>query len=393
MRKLKLRPIGVRLRSYSQYLVDFIRIWKKGLIKVKKNTMYKYTFVLVLILASGLLTACNTKNNVVVKANEIEDVAVEANETAMGTVISQKVYGANGQVAIDKAFERIKYLETLLTFNASEGDIYNLNQNAGKNKVELNPITIKVMRKAQQVAELSQGAFDITIGPLVKSWGIGTGNERIPSEEELHNLLPLTDYKDLEIDDHTAFLKNPGQMVDLGGIAKGYAGDEAIEIYKNNGIKSAFINLGGNVVTLGSKPDGSPWTVGIRNPRKEEAAGGDQIIGTVKVRNKAVVTAGDGERFVVKDGTRYHHILDPHTGYPAQSDLMSVTLVTDSSFDADALDTAVFILGFEKGKALLQEYGGIEAIFITTDKKIYVTDGLKSSFNLLEGSNDYQVIE
>lgn len=322
-----------------------------------------------------------------------KDVVTEAKEFAMGTVISQKVYGENGQVAIDEAIDRIKYLEGLLTFNAREGDIYNINENAGKKKVELNPITLKLMTKAQQVAELSDGAFDITIGPLVKSWGIGTENERVPAPEEIHNLLPLINYKDLEVDNHTAYLKNPGQMVDLGGIAKGYAGDEVIEIYKKNGIKSAFINLGGNVVTLGSKPDGSPWTVGILNPRKEDAAEGHQILGSITVRNKAVVTAGDGERYFVKDGKRYHHIIDPHTGYPAQSDLMSVTLITDSSFNADALDTAVFILGSEKGMDLLQKYGGIEAIFITTDKKIYVTDGLKGNFKLLEGSSSYQLID
>jgi len=176
----------------------------------------------------------------------------------MGTVISQKVYGANGQAAIDETTKRIKELEELLTFNLPEGDINNLNKNAGKEKVELNPVTLQVINKAMKVAELSNGAFDITIGPVVKLWGIGTEQERVPTTEELHKLLPLVNYKDLYVDEHSAGLKNAGQMVDLGGIAKGYAGDEAIKIYKKNGIKSGFINLGGNVVTMGKKPMEAP---------------------------------------------------------------------------------------------------------------------------------------
>lgn len=380
---------------------------------VKNYTKQKLSFLIIILLTSGFLLACDTNKNVV---NEVEKVAMgivisprvdadngqvgagnkvvaEAQEFAMGTVVTQKVYGENGQVAINQAIERIRSLEGLLTFNAPEGDIYNLNNNAGKKEVELNPLTIEVIKKAQQVAELSNGAFDVTIGPVVKSWGIGTENQRIPSAEELHKMLPAINYKDLEFDDHAAYLKNPGQQVDLGGIAKGYAGDEVIQIYKKNGIKSAYINLGGNVMTLGGKPDGSPWTVGIRNPRIEEAKDGQQILGSITVRDKAVVTAGDGERYFIQDGIRYHHIIDPHTGYPAQSNLMSVTLVTDSSFDADALDTAVFILGLERGMDLIEKYGGIEAIFITTDRKIIVTDGLKGNFKLFEGDNEYQLVQ
>lgn len=327
--------------------------------------------------------------------NQTEDQTIvnDSQEFAMGTFILQRVYGKNGEVAIEQALEKVRSLEDLLTFNAPGGDINKLNDNAGKVAVQLDPITIEVIKKAHEVSEWSNGVFDITIGPLVKSWGIGSETERIPSVEEIHNILPLINYRDIEIGLHTGFLKNPGQMVDLGGIAKGYAGDKVIEIYKAQGIQSAFVNLGGNVITLGSKPDGSPWIVGVANPRPEEALDGPREIGVVSVVDKAVVTAGDGERFFVQDGKRYHHILNPHTGYPAQSDLMSVTLITDSSLDADAFDTAVFILGLEKGLDLVQNHGGMEAIFITTDKKIYLTEGLKGNFELLEGSNDYQLIE
>lgn len=354
---------------------------------LKKQSKKKLTSMLLVITVAGMLTACSS-NKTESNTNEM----FEADGFAMGTVISQKVYGAKGQVAMDETMEKIGSLEGLLTFNASEGDIYKLNENAGKTNVELDPETITIIKKSQQVSELSKGAFDITVGPLVKSWGIGTKQEYVPTVDELQSLLPLINYKDLDFDDRSAGLKKAGQMVDLGGIAKGYAGDVAIQIYKNNGIQSGFISLGGNVVTLGNKPDGSQWKVGIRNPRPSGDQG-SEIVGFVKVTDKAVVTAGDDQRFFEKDGQRYHHILDPHTGYPAKSDLMSVTLITDSSLDADALDTAVFILGLEKGKELIQQYGGVEAVFITTDKKIYVTEGLKGNFEFYDESKEFQYIE
>lgn len=362
------------------------KLGQKGLklLIVRKRIRTKLASLLVLMMTTGILTACNSNTNQV----------TDDQGFAMGTVISQKVYGANGQAAIDETMKRIKDLEGQLTFYSQEGDVYNLNKNAGKKKVELNPVTLKVINKAQKVAELSNGAFDITVGPVVKLSGIGTEQEHVPSTEELDKLLPLINYKDLYVEGNSAGLKNAGQMVDLGGIAKGYAGDEAIQIYKKNGIKSGFINLGGNVVTMGRKPDGNPWTVGIRNPRPQEMIGEQELVGTITVTDKAVVTAGDDQRFFMKDGQRFHHIIDPHTGYPAQSDLMSVTLVADSSFDADALDTAVFILGLEKGKELIRQYGGgIEAVFITTDKKIYLTEGLKGNFKLHDESHEYVYIE
>lgn len=352
----------------------------------KKRGRKKLSSVAVALITLGLLTACNGKP---VQQEEVKKF--ESTDIAMGTVISQRVFGDNGQAAIDAALEKIKSLEALLTFNAPGGDVNKLNDYAGKQSVELQPETLLVLKESQEVAELSGGAFDVTVGPIVKSWGIGTDNARIPSETELKELLPLVNYKNLLIEGNTAYLKQAGQMVDLGGIAKGYAGDAALEVYKKQGITSAFINLGGNVVTLGTKPDGSSWTVGVRNPRP--AGEEDQIVGMITVADKAVVTAGDDQRYFEVDGVRYHHILNPHTGYPAQSDLMSVTLVTDSSLLADALDTAVYILGLEKGREMLENYGGVEAVFITRDKKIYVTDGLKDSFEFFDESKEYEFVK
>lgn len=358
------------------------------LVFFKKQSRKRLASMALVIMVAGMLAACNSNNTNVSSKND----KFESETFAMGTVITQTVYGKDGQAAIDETTKKIEDLEALLTFNAPEGDIYKLNENAGRNKVELNPETVKIINKSQQVAELSHGAFDVTVGPLVKSWAIGTQDEHIPSKEELGKILPLINYKDLTVDGNTVGLKKAGQEVDLGGIAKGYAGDVAIDIYKKHGIQSAFISLGGNVMTLGNKPDGSQWKVGIRNPRPKGTQG-EEIVGSVSVTNKSVTTAGDDQRYFEKDGQRYYHILDPHTGYPAKSGLMSVTLITDSSLDADAFDTAIFILGLEKGKELIKKYGGIEAVFITTDKKIYVTEGLKGNFTLLDESHEYQYIQ
>ena len=337
---------------------------------------------LVLLAASWLLAGSGANVN-----NETEIPVFTADSFAMGTVISQNVYGEDGQAAVDEAIIKLSDLDGQLTFNDNQGDIYRLNKNAGNGYVELDPETVRVIEKAQQVAAFSGGAFDITVGPLVKAWGIGTDNERIPSAQELEALLPLIGYQNVDIDHNMVSIKR-GQMVDLGGIAKGYAGDAVIEVYQRHGITAACVNLGGNVVTLGSKPDGSPWRVGIRDPRPA-SSGNEASLGVVKVIDKAVVTAGDDQRYFLADGQRYHHILDPATGYPARSDLMSVTLVTDSSLDADALATAVYILGLDQGRELLRRYGGVEAVFVTTDNRVYVTEGLRDDFEFLGSDSGY----
>ena len=342
----------------------------------------KKSIILFLILAMYIFTSCGLQ----------PDNAYEADGFGMGTVISQKIYGVNSKKAADEVFENIKYLEGLMTVNASGGDINRLNENAGKANIELAPETIAVIKSALKISKLSEGAFDITVAPVVKAWGIGTDEERIPSDEELGRLVSLIGYKNIYVEDkimHRASLKKQGQMIDLGGIAKGYAADKAIKIYKNNGIGSAFINLGGNVFTLGTKPDGTLWSIGIQNPR----AGNGKIVGFVKVSNKAVVTSGDYQRYFEKNGKKYHHIMDPRTGRPAESGLMSVTIIAASATEADALSTAAFVLGLDKGMSVIKRYGHAEAIFITADKKIYITQGLKENFQFKDESQEYEYVK
>jgi thiamine biosynthesis lipoprotein len=203
-----------------------------------------------------------------------------------------------------------------------------------------------------------------------------------PAKNKIEGVLHLVNYKDLELDaaQRTAGLKSSGQSVDLGGIGKGFASDRFMEIFRQHGIVSAFSNIGGNVSTLGSRPDGSPWRVGIRHPRREG------LLGAVAVTGKAVVTSGDYERyFIDRKGRRFHHILNPLTGYPAESGLISVTVVADSALTADALSTAVFVAGLERGLAFFSIYPQAEAILVDTRLRVYITRGLRHCFQTAAG--------
>lgn len=324
-------------------------------------------------------------------ANTFGNKPTEKNSFMMGTFITQRVYGAKADEAIDEVWDRIRAIEGLMTINADGGDVNRLNEAAGYNSVTLDAETIRVLAAARKYAELTEGVFDVTIGPIVKAWGIFTDKPRIPEQAEIDKLLKLVDYKALHIDtgSMTAKLEIPGQIADLGGIAKGYAGDVARDIYKKYGIESAYINLGGNVAVLGPKPDGSPWKIAIQNPRAENGV----YIGTVDIVNKAIVTSGDYERYFVEDGIRYHHIIDTTTGYPAESGLISASIITEISMDADALSTSVFAMGLEKGMKLVESLDGVEAILVTKDKEVYATSGIKSSFNFSDPSKEFKYVE
>ncbi len=311
----------------------------------------------------------------------------------MGTIISQEVYGESADKAADEVMKEIARLEAEMTVTKPGSEIERLNQMAGRGTVKLGPDSFYVLKTAVRYGEMSGGSFDVTVGPLVKTWGFFTGKARVPAPDEIRRLLSLVDYRDILLDEKKllAGLAREGQAVDLGGIAKGYAGDVAVGIYKRHGIKSACLNIGGNVVALGSKPDGSPWRIGIQDPRGEKGS----YVGVVKVVDKAVVTSGDYERFIEpeKGGKRYHHILDPATGYPADSGLISATIIADSSIEADALSTSVFILGLDKGMKLIESLNGVEAVLVTKDKKVYITGGLKESFTASGEKKGYEYIE
>lgn len=332
----------------------------------------KFSVLLSVIMCISLfLGGCSSKN--------IE--TTENTEYMLGTICTIKVYDGNKDVAITKAFQRIKQVENEMSINKEGTEFDAVANAAGKSFVKVSDDTFKVLKKGLYYSEQSKGAFDITIGPLVKLWGIGTDKARVPSEAEINNAKALVGYKDLVLDENnkSAMLKRAGMVIDAGGIGKGFAADEAAKVLKENGVTHGIVNLGGNVLAINDSPEGKPWKIGVQDPF--EARGG--VVGTLEVTNKTVVTSGIYERYIEQNGKKYHHILNPFTGYPMENSLASVTVVTDVSFDADAMTKYIFYQGIEKGPEYVKKsLPGVEAIFITKNKEVYVTEGLKDSFKL-----------
>jgi len=306
-----------------------------------------------------------------------------------GTVIEVTVSGsgsAAGEAALDAVFSRFEELEQRLSATVAGSDVDRLGDGAGE-AVAVSDDALRVLSRAYYFAELTGGAFDPTIGPLVALWGIGSDGARVPSDEEITAARALVDYRRASVDEAagTATL-SAGQRADLGGIAKGYAADEAGRILNEAGIGHALVNLGGNILTLGGRPEGGPWRIGLQDPFGER---GDYI-GVLEITDGTAVTSGAYERYFEKDGVRYHHLLDPSTGYPARSGLVSVTIVAPSSTDADALSTAAFILGPEEGIALVESLAQTGAIFVTEDRRVIVTVNLAESFKLTDDTYTLQ---
>jgi thiamine biosynthesis lipoprotein len=268
-----------------------------------------------------------------------------------------------------------------------------INEQAGIEPVKVRADLRELLETALYYAQLSDGAFDPTIGPLVRLWGIGTDTQRVPDEDEIAEALGLVNWRDVEIDRTagTVFLRRKGMALDLGAIAKGYAGDEAARIAREYNVPRAVIDLGGNIVTVGwrgqKNKESLPWRIGIQNPLSGRGA----YVGIVPIHDTSVVTSGVYERFFInKDGTRYHHLFSTANGYPIKNGLMSVTIITASSTTADALSTAVFALGFERGKDLIDSIPGAEAIFVFDDRTVRITGGLIGVFTLTD--NNFTVI-
>lgn len=295
---------------------------------------------------------------------------------ALGTLNSLRLYGAQPGVA-GQAEALVLGLDARLSAFRPGSEIAQINRSAGHRPVAVSEETFGLLKRAKAFSSFSGGAFDISVRPLVELWGIGHKADFVPRTWRVRRTLRLVSFHDLILDEtcHTAFLRRTGQAVDLGGIAKGYAADKVRRLLTEAGVQSAMINLGGNLIALGTRPDGEPWRVGVQNPCSTRG----EWLGLLALTDKTVVTSGSNERFFIKDGVRYHHILDPRTGSPARSGLLSVTVIGVSSEEADALSTAAFVLGLEQGAALIMERGA-EAVFAAEDGRLYLTAGLRDIF-------------
>ena len=267
---------------------------------------------------------------------------------------------------LDGAFSLCEDYEKLLSRTKTDSDVYNLNNSSGF--VEVSEHTQKVIEKAIYYGDLSGGKFDITIYPVSSLWDFS--GEVIPSRDEIAEALKNVDYQSIELDDNRVNLN--GKKIDLGGIAKGYIADRLLDYFKENNVSEGIINLGGNVLVFGERD----YTVGIKKPFSD-----GELTASVKVRNKTVVTSGIYERYIPADVKIYHHILDTKTGYACDTDLVSATIISSSSIDADALSTTCILLGLEKALALIENTPDTEAVFIDCDNNLHYTSGLEKNGN------------
>lgn len=352
----------------------------------------------------AILTACSGRNvsmetevssevsseNVVTSSeltseNASDDAEAVRDVFAMDTYMTVKAYGSNGDAAVDAAVDEINRLDALLSTGKKDSEIGQINANNGGQLSEDGAI---LMERSLELYKSTNGAFDVAIYPVMKAWGFTDGNYQVPDADTLKATLELVDPSLIDYDKETSTVsfKKDGVQIDLGGIAKGYTSSRIMDIYKEKGVTSGLVNLGGNAQVFGTKPDGSLWRVAVQSPDSE-----DEYLGVLETKDKAIITSGGYERYFEKDGVTYHHIIDPSTGYPADNGLISVTIVSADGTLADGLSTSLFVMGKDKAtdywKAHSDEF---DMILLTDDEKLYVSEGIKDSFT---SDREFEIVE
>lgn len=333
--------------------------------------------VLLLLLSFGvalILMGCNNKN----------EESISKNEFLLDTIVTIKLYDVpqSKESVIDESFALIRDLENLLSVHIETSDLYQLKENAGVRPVKVNEKTMEVLKKSMEYSVRTNGKFDITAGPLIDLWKIDPPNGYVPTEEELNQAKSFIDYRKLILNEEegTAYLEDKGMIANLGAIAKGFIADQVKILLLEKGIKSAIINLGGNVLLVGGRPDGQDFRIGVQDPD----AARNTYLGVIPATDQSLVSSGDYERYFEQDGVRYHHILDPDTGFPSDTEVRQVSIVSPESVDGDALSTTLFLLGMDQGIALIESMEDVDAVFVTKDNKVVVTSGLRDRFEFNE---------
>ncbi len=298
------------------------------------------------------------------------------------TAVTITVYDATDEPLIDTCFSLCQKYEELFSRTKEGSDVYRINHSQGK-PVEVSPETISLLQTALSYAKLSNGRIDPTIAPLSSLWDFGVQaaldeeQVRIPDETQIQEGLSHVGYEKIHLSGNQVVLEDPGASIDLGFVAKGYVADRLKEYLLEQGVEHALLDLGGNVLTLGSRPDGEPFRIGIQRPFDQ----GGSAAAILSVRDQSLVSSGVYQRYFEKDGRLYHHILDPQTGYPVENSLYSVTILSRSSLEGDALSTTCFCLGLEEGMKLIESLPGVEAVFITQDQVLHPSSGISLDGN------------
>lgn len=307
---------------------------------------------------------------------------ITATAFKLNTVITITIYDSRDESLLDEAMRLCDHYETLFSRTKENSELYQLNHGTlphTQNTFTVSDDLASLIQSGLSYGNLSQGTFDITIEPVSSLWDFTSGEKVIPSEEEIQKVLPLVNYQDVTVSGNQVTFSQENAGLDLGAIAKGYISDRIKDFLISRGVKSATINLGGNVLCIGNRPDGSPFRIGIQKPfadRNETAA-------IVEITDKSVISSGIYERYFEKDGQLYHHILNPKTGYPYDNSLISVTVITDKGVDGDGLSTTCFALGLEKGMELINSLPDVQAIFITDDYQLHYSEDFAKEVNIL----------
>ncbi|NWL89927.1 thiamine biosynthesis protein ApbE [Paenibacillus sp. 79R4] len=357
------------------------------------------TLVILFIVAIG--TAVFARGSLSFLSGFGQESKTESKETAFysqtyfifDTVVNVKLYGEHAKPSqLEYIKDLMEDMDQKLSRTLETSEIYRVNQAAGKQAVRVSQDTFDVVQTALDYAIDTGGLYDPTVGPLISLWNIGNEGAHIPSEPELNKAVHLIGYKDVEINskERTIKLLRPGMALDLGGIGKEYTANRIAAYLNSQQVDSAIINLGGSsIIALGSKPDGQSWNIGLQDPDKARG----EVLGRVLIKNKTIDSSGVYERFFIENGVRYHHIMDPRTGYPSRSGLKSVTIICDSMSNNAPSSTAVFIMGLEEGMKVIKQHLGVEALFITEDNQIYMTPGLKEQIRFTNPNYTVKTID
>lgn len=346
--------------------------------------------IALLVTVGWVLMGCGAKE----KAPNSGKASESASQVAftLGTVAQLTVHGPDADEAVSAVIQELDRLTAALDRFTPDSEVHRVNT-AGGEWVEVGSETFGLTQAALELAELTGGAFDPTVAPLIDLWGFVEDpnalpdendsptvlvGQRPPEDEAIQSVLQRIGYQmvELDADGSKIRLDSPRAELDFGAIAKGYAADRAVAILRERGIASGLVDLGGDMFALGSKPDGTPWRVGIAHPREPGA-----LVAVIPVEDRAIVTSGDYERYFEYEGVRYTHLVDPRTGYP-QHELASVTVVATKGTEADALATAVAVMGIDEGLALLESLPGVDGLLIGTDGRIEMTSGLRDRIQL-----------
>lgn len=327
----------------------------------------KHKLRTVLLLGSGILSAfflsaCSPKSAEYSKTG-----------TYFDTVIQITLYDKEKVSCMDDCFEMADHYEKLLSRTIKTSDVSKINE-AGGHYVTVDEDTLELIRKGLYYCKLSKGKFDITVGALSDLWDITNNPGIVPDKKDIQAAQKTINYQNVKIRGNQVALKKKDACLDLGGIAKGYIADKMKAYLKSQGVTSAMINLGGNVLTIGNKPDGSTYTVGIQKPFDEM----NRALGALSISDQTVVSSGIYERYFKVDDKIYHHLLDTSTGYPIENNLLGVTIICNDSVDGDGLSTTCFALGLDQGMKLIESLSNTEAIFITNDYKLHLSSGIGS---------------